>query len=64
MDYLKGWRTVIGNGAVLAVAWLNDAYDFVQLDGNEEAAVVVTVLAIANMGARYLTTTPIGKKPE
>lgn len=58
---LKGWRTIVANGFAIGVAWLNNAFDVVQLDTQTEAAVVVTLMAIMNMILRAVTTTAIGE---
>ena len=58
---MKGWRTIIANSAALGLAWLNSAFDVVDLSGDEQAAMVVTLLAVVNIVLRAVTTTAVGK---
>ena len=58
---MKGWRTIVANVAAAAVAWLNTRFELVDLSGDEQAAAVVTLLAVINLILRAVTTTGIGK---
>jgi hypothetical protein len=58
---MKGWRTVVANALAAGLAALNAKFAFIDLSGEEQAAVVVVLLAAINIGLRYVTTTAIGK---
>jgi len=58
---MKGWRTLVVNAATIGIAWLNSTFDFVTLDDSQQAAAVVTMVAIVNMVLRKFTTTPVGE---
>ena len=58
---MKGWRTIAANAAAFALAWANTAFGWVELSGDEQAAVVVTLLAGINMVLRLVTSTAIGE---
>ena len=59
---MKGWRTIVVNAITAGVAWLNVKFVFIDLTGEEQAAVALTLMAVVNMGLRYVTTTALGKK--
>jgi len=57
---MKGWRTLGLNVAVAGFGVL-EGTDWTSILGNERAGWAVTLIAVANMVLRALTTTPIGK---
>ena len=58
---MKGWRTLAANGLAAGLAWLNAKFGFIELSGDEQAATVITLLAVVNMILRAVTTTPVGQ---
>lgn len=60
---MQGWRTMAFQGLTVVIAWLNTRFDFIDLTGEETAAVVITIIAMVNGVLRWRTTTPLGEKP-
>jgi hypothetical protein len=58
---MKGWRTLGVNVAVAAFGVL-EATDWTALLGSDAAGWTVTVIAIANMLLRSVTTTRLGQR--
>ena len=58
---MKGWRTILVNvGIVALTAILQWAVGFNWIEAVGEIA-AMTIVALANAGLRYITTTPIGE---
>ena len=59
---MKGWRT-LGFNILMAIAPVLQATGAADLGltGNS-AAVYASVITLINMGLRFITTTPVGKK--
>lgn len=63
MDILKGWKTVGINGLVILagiIAYLDQSMLASILPGN--MAWLPIVIGAANIGLRFVTTSPIGKR--
>ena len=60
-NIMQGWKTVLANALAIGLAWLNSAVGVVDLTGDEQAAAVVTLLAVVNLILRAVTKTPIGQ---
>ena len=58
-DYLKGRRTLIINALTAAVVILGGMSG--QITDPDTLRIIAVVLAAANFGLRFLTTTPVGK---
>ena len=58
---MQGWRTVAANALAIGLAWINSSVGMIELTGEEQAAAVVTLLAIVNIILRAVTKTAIGK---
>lgn len=61
MTMLKGWRTLAFNALALVVmlADMREVVDAIPSDMEPWFALAV---AVANIGLRYVTTTPVGRK--
>lgn len=65
---LKGWKTVLFNGgalipvAIQVAGQLANSPDLQNIIPPEYLPVYGVVLALINLGLRYVTTTPVGKK--
>jgi hypothetical protein len=58
---MKGWRTMGLNVAVAGFGVL-EAADWTSMLGDQRAGWALTLIAVANMVLRTLTSTPIGQK--
>jgi hypothetical protein len=58
---MKGWRTMGLNVAVAGFGVL-EAADWTSMLGDQRAGWALTLIAVANMVLRTLTTTAIGQK--
>ena len=58
---MQGWRTVAANALAMGLAWINSSVGVIELTNDEQAAAVVTLLAIVNIILRAVTKTPIGQ---
>lgn len=56
---LKGYRTLIFNAAI-ALVGVAQAFDWTSVLGSERAGVVVSIIGVAGMVLRAVTTTPVG----
>ena len=57
---MKGWRT-FGVNVAVAVFGVLEATDWTAMLGSDAAGWTVTVIAIANMALRSVTTTRLGR---
>ena len=58
---MKGWRTILLNLAI-AIFGVLEAADWTTVLGSDQAGWLVTIVALANMALRSMTTTPLGEK--
>jgi hypothetical protein len=59
MDFLKGYRTVVFNIAVI-LAGLAELVGVINVVAPGSEALVLLIVGIANVVLRYLTDTPVG----
>jgi hypothetical protein len=58
---LKGYRTLLTNGLVMAFSGIEFLTDAV-IVADDKSAVIAGALALLNIVYRFVTTTPIGEK--
>jgi hypothetical protein len=58
---MKGWRTILINVVTAALAWANTRFDWIDLSGDDQVAMVLTVVNVVNIAMRAVTTTAVGK---
>lgn len=64
MNSVKGYKTAVFNGAVVAlplIDWIATNGEFITPFLGAHAGVVLSVVGLANMVLRWVTTTPIFK---
>lgn len=60
LDKIKGYRTIILNLVLLATAVFGKSA--IPIEPEQVDAIMVGVGAVANIGMRFITTTPVGVK--
>lgn len=58
---MKGYRTLVANGLILAFSGLEFGLD-AELLADDKSAVIAGALALLNIVYRLITTTPVGEK--
>ena len=61
MNILSGFKTITFNIVAIAATWITTEYG-IELSEDHQTAFATTIIALANIGLRVLTKTPIGKK--
>jgi hypothetical protein len=57
---MKGYRTIIANAVMLAASGL--ALAGIDVGVEQQAAIVMAIMTVANIGLRLATSTPVGTK--
>lgn len=57
---MKGYRTIIVN--IIALVASLSATQGLEIGAEDQASIATAVLAIINIGLRFITTTPVGDK--
>ncbi len=58
---MQGFRTIIANTVGAAALWLGTKYGL-DISADTQAALVTIIMAVANIGLRFVTTTPVFTK--
>jgi hypothetical protein len=58
---LKGYRTLLGNGLIMAFSGVEFLTE-VDIVADDKSAVIAGALALLNIIYRLITTTPVGEK--
>jgi len=61
MHFLQGFRTIIFNAIAAISAWIGVTYG-IEVTEEHQMAFCTTIIALANIMLRLMTTTPAGKK--
>ena len=58
---LKGYRTVLGNGLIMALSSV-EVFTGEEIAVDDKTALIAGALALLNIVYRFITTTPVGTK--
>lgn len=61
MRLLQGFKTLIFNIVAIGASWLATEHG-IDLPEEHQTAISVTIVSLANIGLRFLTKTPMGKR--